>query len=689
MTGYFVTGGTGFIGRHVLPRLLEADPQAQIHVLVRSTSAERFTRLIEDWPGSDRIHPVIGDLTEPRLGLPGRDGLTGIKHVLHLGAIYDMTADADSQQRSNVDGTAAVIAFAKRHRAMLHHVSSIAVAGDYAGRFTENDFDKGQGFPSPYHHTKFLAEQLVRQTDGLSWQVYRPAIVVGDSRTGEMDKIDGPYYFFGVLRELGRMPSALPVLLPDLGDTNIVPVDYVADALVALMLRRTAESGSVWHLTAPRPQTTTALYNAIKPAFDGPTAYNVVPHQMVQPLLDLGRKSPLRLGRDLLVQQLGIPATVVDVMHLPTRFASRQTQAVLRQHGVELPALADYAPRLFDYWAANLDPDRHRRPDPAGPLVGRHVVITGGSAGIGKETARTCARKGARVLIVARKLEELEETCAELRAEGGDVHAYQCDITDPDSVSLTVKKMLEEHDHVDVLVNNAGRSIRRATLNSTDRLHDYERTMAVNYFGAVHMTLELLPQMAQRRFGRIVNVSTIGVLAKGPRFGAYVASKAALDAFSDVTAVETVSQHITFTNIHMPLVRTRMIAPTKTYDRVDVLTPEKAAAIVVRGIIEHPRRIDTPLGSFAIVSHFLTPSFTAALQHQMFLMFPDSTAATKGASHSADRGQGGSGMDSFGLLLDARDALRSTLGPVNDLAESSGLAGKVRDGLRLIPGIHW
>ncbi|AKU17350.1 SDR family oxidoreductase [Luteipulveratus mongoliensis] len=688
MTGYLITGGTGFIGRHVLPRLLEADATAEVHVLVRESSVSRLTRLASGWPGGDRVHALVGDLTAPGLGLGPSGAPMGIEHILHLGAIYDMTADADSQQAANVEGTSSVIDLALGLGAVLHHVSSIAVAGDYHGSYSEDQFDLGQHFPSPYHRTKFLAEQLVRGADGLHWQVYRPAVVVGDSRTGEMDKIDGPYYFFGLLRQLGRLPAALPVLLPEMGDTNVVPVDFVADAIVALMTRPQPDR-SVWHLTSPRPQSMTELYNALAPAIGGPRGIGVLPREIAQAAMDLSGRAPLRTGRDLFAQQLGIPPVLLDALHLRTRFDADRTIDTLAGLSVALPDLADYAPALYGYWERELDPDRHRRPGPGGPLDGRHVVITGGSSGIGKESARLCASKGAKVIILARNELELKATESELRAEGGDVHAYACDLTDPDSVSVVVKTILTDHDHVDVLVNNAGRSIRRATLNATDRLHDYERTMAVNYFGAVHITLELLPQMAERKFGRVVNVSTIGVLAKGPRFGAYVASKAALDAFSDVTASETVSQHVTFTNIHMPLVRTRMIAATDTYDRMNVLTPQKAAAIVVKAIAEHPRRIDTPLGSLATVGHFLTPSLTAFIQHQMFLMFPDSAAAAStGATRSADGGND-AGSDTFDIALNVRDRVGRAARPVGRIAERSGVAGLARDAVRLIPGIHW
>ncbi|PQM49145.1 Linear gramicidin synthase subunit D [Mycobacterium talmoniae] len=225
---YVVTGGTGFIGRRVVSQLLATRPDAEVWVLVRRDSLGRFERLAASW--GDRAKPLVGDLTAPDLGLTDAviTELGAVGHVVHCAAIYDITAGEAEQRAANVDGTRAVIALARRLDATLHHVSSIAVAGDFPGEYTEDDFDVGQRLPTPYHQTKFEAELLVRSTPGLRYRVYRPAVVVGDSRTGEMDKVDGPYYFFPVLAKLAVLPRFTPMALPDTGRTNVVPVDYVS-----------------------------------------------------------------------------------------------------------------------------------------------------------------------------------------------------------------------------------------------------------------------------------------------------------------------------------------------------------------------------------------------------------------------------------------------------------------------------
>lgn len=634
MRNYFITGGNGFIGRRVIERLLTVDRSATVHALVREGSLSRFTEMLACLPDADRVTPVVGDITVPGLGLDTAD-LPDIHHVVHLAAIYDMAADADAQQTANVAGTAHVADFAVARDALCHHVSSIAVAGDHRGVYTEDDFDTGQGFPSPYHRTKFEAERVIREREGLRWRVYRPSVVVGDSRTGEMDKIDGPYYFFGQLAALGKLPSALRIPMPDLGTINMVPVDYVAHAIVALLDVDPDRSGLVFHLSDPRRRTITDMYNAIAPGFNAPKGFDALPHRLIEPALTLSAIGPLRVGRNLIAAQQGVPPAVLDTMSLPVDFRADHTVAVLADHGIALPDLEEYGPRLWEYWARHLDRSRNRRPDRRGPLVGKNILITGGSTGIGKATARMCVARGANVFIVARNADDLTAAAAELNATAskkgippGRVFAYQCDITDEEAVSTLIKSVLAEHDHVDILVNNAGRSIRRATLNSVDRSHDYHRVMAVNYFAAVNLILGLLPHMVERQTGHVVNVTSIAVQSHGPRFGAYAASKAALEAFSDVTGTETLSDHVTFTNVRLPLVQTRMIAPTEAYDnQPGTWNVDKAASRVLDGILRRPRRINSPLGTLAEIGHRITPRLTTRILHQEYLMFGESAAA--------------------------------------------------------------
>lgn len=628
MTTYLVTGATGFIGRHLV-ELLTARDEAKVLVLVRAGSVAKLARL------GDRVEPVVGDLTEPLLGVSAADRkrLRGrVDHFVHLAALYDMTADAETNEATNVGGTTEALLLACDLRAgRFHHVSSVAVAGEYDGTFTEEMFDEGQHLPSPYHATKFDAERVVRQQGEIPWRVYRPAIVVGHSKTGAMDKIDGPYYFFPALARLAQLPSWLPLAGPDLGDTNVVPVDYVAAAMQHLMHAEGLD-GRAFHLVAPEPQPLLDVINAFSAAAGGPVVAFPIDRRIAVParsILGLTERIPgVTAARNVLLDRLAIPPEVLPHATFRPVFDSVETRRALRGSGIAAPPIEEYADVLWRFWADNLDSVRARRKRPGPPLEDRRIVITGASSGIGAATALAVARLGGVPYLVARSADKLTEIQAEVEAAGGSARVYPCDITDAESVAATVKQMIADSpDGIDYLVNNAGRSIRRSVKLSSDRFHDYERTMALNYFAAVRMIYALLPHMSERHFGHIVNISSIGVQTAPPRFSAYVASKAALDAFSRVVASETWGDGVTFTTIHMPLVRTPMISPTKIYDAFPTLSPEEASEMVVRALVERPKRISTRLGTFGEVAYAMAPRVVDAVLNVAYRVFPDSKAA--------------------------------------------------------------
>lgn len=213
------------------------------------------------------------------------------------------------------------------------------------------------------------------------------------------------------------------------------------------------------------------------------------------------------------------------------------------------------------------------------------MLVTGASSGIGEATALRLGAAGALVILVARSEERLGDVASRIEEAGGRAEVRACDLTDLDAVGRLTDAVLEEHGAVDVLINNAGRSIRRSIGDSYDRMHDFERTMQVNYYGPVKLVLGLLPAMRAQGRGQIVNVLSEGLLVQTPRFSAYLASKAALDSFSRCVANEVRGDGVRITGVHMPLVRTPMIAPTAAYRRVPALRPDEAADLLCEAIV--------------------------------------------------------------------------------------------------------
>ena len=262
------------------------------------------------------------------------------------------------------------------------------------------------------------------------------------------------------------------------------------------------------------------------------------------------------------------------------------------------------------------------------------VLVSTGRIGLAQGVLQIVA--GAIVILAARTPGKLAETVAKIEQQGGRAFAYACDISDLADCDRFCKTVLDQHGHVDILINNAGRSIRRSVKHSFDRFHDFERTMQLNFFGALRLIFGFAPTMLARRQGHIINISSIGVLASPPRFSAYVASKAALDAFSWCAASEFADSNVRFTTINMPLVRTPMIAPTRLYDAFPALSPDQAAELVMKAVIEKPKRVATGLGLVGAVAQALTPGISEFVLNQAFRLFPDSLAAQGREDDAAD-----------------------------------------------------
>ncbi|ODU47981.1 SDR family oxidoreductase [uncultured Aquimonas sp.] len=632
---YFVTGATGFIGRHLVSNLLKR--KGTVYVLVRKSSQAKL-RDIGERMGWDmaRVQPVVGDLAKPRLGVSPAQlkALSGkVKHFFHLAAIYDLAASAEAQIGPNVDGTRHAIECAEAIGAKtFHHTSSIAVAGLYSGVFREDMFAEAEKLDHPYFRTKHEAEKVVREHCSIPFRIYRPSMVIGHSKTGEIDKIDGPYYFFTLIKKLrSLLPPWMPTIGIEGGRMNMVPVDYVADAMDCIA-HKPGLDGGCFHLTDPAPRRIGEVLNLFARAGHAPQMSMRLDARMFSFIpapvrMALGSLAPVKRFTGMVLKDLGIPSSVLGLINYPTRFDCRETERALKGSGIRVPDLETYAWRLWDHWERHLDPELFVDRSLRGRVEGKVVLITGASSGIGRSAAFKLAAAGAVTVIVARGQEELFKTRDEIIAAGGNCHAYTADLAELSSCDELLRQVMADHGRVDILVNNAGRSIRRSIALSYDRFHDFERTMQLNYFGSLRLIMGVLPGMSERKRGQIINISSIGVLANSPRFSAYVASKAALDAFSRCAQGEFSGHGIAFTTINMPLVRTPMIAPTKMYDSVPTISPDEAADLIVQAVIERPARIATRLGIFSAVLNAIAPKAYEVVMNTAFQLFPDSAAA--------------------------------------------------------------
>jgi short-subunit dehydrogenase len=628
----FVTGGTGLIGRAVVERLLRRG--MNVTLMLRDGAGERrkteLDALAATAAGTQgSLTHATGDLSEPDLGLSdaGLAAVSQAGHCFNLAALYDIEADPERIETTNVGGTKQLLGALRKagFDGRLHHVSSIAVAGDYEGTFTESMLEEGQRLPHAYHRSKLDSEKLVRES-GYDYRVYRPSSVVGDSKTGAIDRIDGIYFGFAAIQKLAyALPGWVRLPVPRIrGRFNLVPVDYVADAMVHIAFADT--DARVFHLVDPKPLPFMRMVATFSSAAGGPR---------LGPAIDLGKIPGAKQGsglismlpsvrelRDAFLRDLGLPAQGLGAMNMKVRFEDSNAQAALAGSGIRCPSLETYAKTLYRYYEDHLDPMKQRPARYRRALSGRVVLVTGASRGIGLVVAQMAAEAGAEVLLVARDAARLDAVVTEIRAAGGRAHAHMADLSSLAEVDALAQAVLARHGGVDVLIHNAAHSIRRPIAASVDRFHDYERTMALNYFGPVRLTLRLLSSLRERG-GTISHVLTMGVLIPGPYFAAYLATKAALDAFGDSLMAELQHEGIHVSSVYLPLVKTDMMAPVAEYaGRRDVMTPRRAAMMILDGVVDRRRRVIPSVGAFYGLSNRIMPATTSRVLNLLERTFP-------------------------------------------------------------------
>lgn len=594
MNNILVTGATGLLGKELMKCLLQRN--FCIYVLCRPASS-RIHELCASWRNMDKadrasVEILWGDITQPNLGRDATESPFTFQHVFHLAGLYDLTATAERLQECNVTGTQYLLDWldTQGFSGIFHHASSVAVAGDHQGIFHETDVDLGQKHPHPYHASKFAGEQTVRQKPGLRFRIYRPTALVGHSRTGEMDRIDGLYYLFKPIRKLrDLLPRWFPLYSNRKMQVNVLPVDYAARAIDAIAFTDHQDQ-KTFHIVDPQAPSFQTTFNwladaAGAPRIQGKGLGRLIPQDWLNSL------GSVQYFRDLFLTDNEIPHQIVTALNRHVTYDCKQAQAILLSQGIYLPSQEEYLPFVWDYWLRHLDPDRsptlrHRR-----HLENKKVLITGASSGVGAAFAAQAARAGAHVLLVARRETELQQVADQIIVRGGKADIFPTDLSEIAAIDGLIQKVIDTHGTVDVLVNNAAHSIRRDLSESLDRYHDFERVMRLNFFAPIRLIRGFLPKMQEQKHGYIINVLTAGVAMATPRFAAYASSKAALSHLTDTMAVELLSDGVHCAGIYLPWVRTPMMDATGIYKETDAMTPDDAALWIMQAITERKQHV--------------------------------------------------------------------------------------------------
>tara|TARA_R110001592_G_scaffold61350_4_gene186951 strand:- start:7159 stop:9162 length:2004 start_codon:yes stop_codon:yes gene_type:complete len=643
MTRSLITGATGFLGKYLVEALLKMNQE--LTLLVRNPESTSIKQLVEQWQGSrneSSIKLLKFDLTIENLVLDDHCLLKDFDHVYHLAAIYDLSSSKSDMLNTNVEGTRRLLSRLSRDafKGCFHFVSSIAVAGNYEGRFDELMFDEGQVHTHAYHLSKYQSEELVREQkllNDFSVRIYRPSAIVGHSITGHIDKIDGPYYLFLVISAIKRwLPSKVPLVLPKTKVTiDIVPVDYVVNSLVFIsQLPENAlpEGQFCFHLSDPNTPSLSDVFATVLSVSDGPSIGLSVPVDNASKFVFAKQFKMIRnlqavhiIKREIL-KSLDIPEHIFEALMPKLDFEAQKTLSILKGQAISPPEFKLYAGGLWEYYRKNLDPEKNRLKQAKKIFNNKRILITGGSSGIGYESAKMAYSFGAKVILVARDEDKLKRCQLDIKQSGNDsgsIDIFSCDLSDLESCDELVQKIKSTYGTVDILFSNAGRSIRRSISKSQGRFHDLERTMQLNYFGAARLILGLLPGMIEQGGGQVIHSSSMGTISATPRFGPYMASKIALDTLMDSMAAEFANKNIIFSVIKFPLVQTPMVAPTSEFKNSKLTSPEKAAMMFVDAVIDKSRVNIPATGKLLGLASFLSPNFITQLYSYGYQIWPD------------------------------------------------------------------
>jgi NAD(P)-dependent dehydrogenase (short-subunit alcohol dehydrogenase family) len=598
-------------------------------LLVRAESKRRWAELFEEWRKLGELRIVEGDVALQNLGL--RDVNLTCDHVFHLAALYDLEADPQQLERVNAGGTRNLIAALRKSgfTGTLHHVSSVAVAGDFSGTFEEDRLDVGQSHPHPYHQSKFDSEKMVRDLEDIRYRIYRPSAVVGHSKTGAMDRIDGPYFLFEAVYKLREtLPRWMPLMSYQGTEINMVPVDWVAAAIDRLA-HAPGQDRKTFHLADPSPPHFVDTFNLIADAAGAPRLPKKkgMLRRLMPGVGDIaGKLGSAQFFRSRMMEDFGIPRGVQAAINREVHFDTKNADAVLGAK-FRAPPQDQYVEVLWDWYKRNLASARHKDVRNRKFFVGKKALITGASSGIGESMAKKLAAAGAEVILVARRDAELAEVAEGIRATGGKADWVRADLADLEECDRVVRTVLEKHGHVDILVNNAGHSIRRPLAESLERFHDLQRVMQINFFAPARLIRGFLPLMRERRRGYIVNVLSAGAHMPSPRFGAYTASKAALSQLGDTLAAEHAAEDIQVTQAYLHWVRTPMMEATGQFEDNPAMTPDEAADWMIDGVVEGKQKLHRATDARRYILNTIAPRAITRIINVVYRIYSDDPSA--------------------------------------------------------------
>ncbi|KZX58066.1 hypothetical protein A3709_20865 [Halioglobus sp. HI00S01] len=626
-----VTGATGFLGTQIVDRLL-TEGGTELHLVVRNQETKSAVAKIGLWRESaDRTSSSITlhnlDLTQ-EFEIPAE--ARGAKHVFHCAGLYDMSAPEALLFDVNVKGTENLLNALSRadFKGVFHHVSTLAVAGDYSGKFKEAMFDEKQNFKHPYSESKYVSELRVREERNFETRIYRPAAIMGDSNTGYADRFDGLYYMLNPLKSLlATMPKLLPLPLPrGLAKMALVTVDFAANSIVDIAMSDTEEN--TFHITDGKNYDMADIVKAYVEEIDPRRTILRIESWMIMPMIERWIKPFAKLKtidnlRASYERLCNIPTGAFDGFNPNLTVDASRTLAIAESKGRNVPTLKTYAKTTMAYF--NSQEENVRRLTNEKYVSGRKVVVTGASSGIGESLAYQLSAMGAEIVLVSRTEKDLNRVADQIQIQGGTAHVVQADLGDRDSVANLIETIKRDHSDVTMLFNNAGVSVRKRIDERLDRPDDLYRTAEVNYLGPACLMLGLIPLFKANGQGHIINSLSTVASYPVPRFGAYSASKAALGAWSQVTAIEYMADNIYTTDVYLPLVRTRMIEGTSEYQDSDysyMIGPEKAASDMLLNLSHKPREVNFGLKALPVVKA-AAPDLNTVYLNAIYRMFPD------------------------------------------------------------------